>query len=110
MFTSASNRGSATERRTSICAARWQSTSKRSVSTSRAASGERMSATTSRTPGPMVLPPAGGEIVQRPDLVPRGDEGVRHVAADEAGASGDQDLHRAGSPRPTRARPGDARK
>jgi hypothetical protein len=50
-FTSASNRGSVTERRTSICAARWHITSKRSDSTSRAASGERMSATTSRTSG-----------------------------------------------------------
>jgi hypothetical protein len=50
MLTRESNAGSATLLRTSICAARWQSTSKRPSRTSAALSVEPMSPCTNRAP------------------------------------------------------------
>jgi hypothetical protein len=44
--------------------------------------------------GRQVLPAAGREVVEHRDLVPRADEGIDEVAADEAGAAGDEDSHR----------------
>ena len=88
-----------TERRTSIWAARWQTTSGRARSNASAIAacvgdvaldqdGARLEG-----PGEVLALPAG-EVVDHEDLVAAGDQRVHHVRADEPGAACDQRSHR----------------
>ena len=94
-LTAASKAGSATERRTSICAARWKTTSGRASATSgdqRRRVGDRR-LVQRRAPAREVLAPAGREVVDDPHLVAAREQRVDEVGADEAGAAGDESAH-----------------
>ena len=79
------DRARATERRTSICAARWKTTSGR-ASAKTESRGSRMSVSTRWTPSGQVLAPSAGEVVDDRDLVAAREQRLDHVRADEARA------------------------
>ena len=87
-FRSASRAGSRTDVCTSVCAARWKTTSipLRSIPS-------RMSPATNRAASLTYLAPAEREVVDHGDLVAAGDEHVDEIGADEAGASGYRSVH-----------------
>ena len=88
--------GSAADLRTSIWAARWNTTSglRALRAASATASASRMSSSTSSAPADEgaveVLAAAGREVVEHRHLVAPLEQGVDEVRADESGAAGDQ--------------------
>ena len=94
----ASKAGSASERRTSICAARWKTTSGCAAGDQlgqrRRLADVELGQLGARRQRPVeVLAPPGREVVDHRHLVAAREQRVDQVRPDEAGAAGDQCLH-----------------
>ena len=97
-FVWASSAGADTEWRTSICAARWKTSSGEAASnTQRTASASRTSTVSSLAPAAQrlgeVLALAGDERVDHGHAIAARDQGVDQIGSDEAGAAGDHAVH-----------------